>query len=89
MMQLTIPSMMCIGTTILDNGMAVRRAGALTPKISSGLSFSPAGGMRNERLGLRKTSITFVTSGATDDEARELLRMFGMPFRRKEAAGAA
>ncbi|RCS40406.1 50S ribosomal protein L5 [Bremerella cremea] len=28
--------------------------------------------------------ITFVTSGATDDEARELLAMLGMPFQRDE-----
>jgi large subunit ribosomal protein L5 len=35
-------------------------------------------------------NICFVTHGATDDEARELLRMLGMPFRDKaEAADAA
>ena len=30
--------------------------------------------------------ITIVTSAQTDDEARELLRLLGMPFRRTEAA---
>jgi large subunit ribosomal protein L5 len=30
--------------------------------------------------------ITFVTSAETDDEARELLRLLGMPFRRTENA---
>lgn len=30
--------------------------------------------------------ITIVTSAATDDEARELLRLLGMPFRRPEGA---
>jgi large subunit ribosomal protein L5 len=38
-------------------------------------------------------NITFVTAGATNDEARELLRQLGMPFRADEsrpaAAGAA
>jgi large subunit ribosomal protein L5 len=33
--------------------------------------------------------ITFVTSAETDDEARELLRLLGMPFRRVENAPAA
>ncbi len=33
-------------------------------------------------------NITFVTSTSSDDEARELLKLFGMPFRRP-AAGAA
>lgn len=32
-------------------------------------------------------NITMVTSGATDDEARELLRLLGMPFRRDEPKG--
>ena len=32
--------------------------------------------------------ITIVTSAATDDEARELLRLLGMPFRRGEAPAA-
>ena len=40
-------------------------------------------------LRVQGMTITFVTSGATDDEARELLRMFGMPFRRQDAAEAA
>lgn len=30
-------------------------------------------------------NITFVTSGDSDDEARELLRLFGMPFQREES----
>lgn len=30
--------------------------------------------------------ITFVTSAKTDDEARELLRAFGMPFIKKEVS---
>jgi len=30
--------------------------------------------------------IAFVTSAPTDDEGRELLRLFGMPFRRSETA---
>lgn len=30
--------------------------------------------------------IAFVTSAESDDEARELLRLFGMPFRRSEGA---
>ncbi|HEX9783578.1 MAG TPA: 50S ribosomal protein L5 [Opitutaceae bacterium] len=30
--------------------------------------------------------IAFVTTAETDDEARELLRLFGMPFRRTEGA---
>ncbi|WP_255712880.1 50S ribosomal protein L5 [Rhodopirellula halodulae] len=35
-------------------------------------------------------NISFVTSAKTDDEARELLRLFGMPFQQpKEKAGAA
>ncbi|EMB13487.1 50S ribosomal protein L5 [Rhodopirellula europaea] len=37
-------------------------------------------------------NITFVTSAKTDDEAREMLRLFGMPFKQpkeKEQAGAA
>ncbi|PHQ35308.1 50S ribosomal protein L5 [Rhodopirellula bahusiensis] len=37
-------------------------------------------------------NISFVTSAKTDDEARELLRLFGMPFKQpkeKEQAGAA
>lgn len=33
--------------------------------------------------------ITLVTSTRTDDEARELLKLLGMPFRRSEAAAAA
>ena len=33
--------------------------------------------------------ITIVTSAATDDEARELLRLLGMPFRRAEGQGPA
>lgn len=33
--------------------------------------------------------ISFVTSNATNDEARELLRMLGMPFRREADADAA
>jgi large subunit ribosomal protein L5 len=33
--------------------------------------------------------ITIVTSAATDDEARELLRLLGMPFRRAEGPGSA
>lgn len=32
--------------------------------------------------------ITLVTSAHTDDEARELLKLLGMPFRRAEAAAA-
>ena len=32
--------------------------------------------------------ITLVTSAHTDDEARELLKLLGMPFRRSEAAAA-
>lgn len=32
--------------------------------------------------------ITLVTSAATDDEARELLKLLGMPFRRTEQAAA-
>jgi len=32
--------------------------------------------------------ITLVTSASTDDEARELLKLLGMPFRRTEAAAA-
>lgn len=32
--------------------------------------------------------ITLVTSAATDDEARELLKLLGMPFRRTEGASA-
>lgn len=32
--------------------------------------------------------ITLVTSAASDDEARELLKLLGMPFRRSEAAAA-
>ena len=34
-------------------------------------------------------NITFITSNATDDEARELLRQFGMPFKREEASESA
>lgn len=34
-------------------------------------------------------NITICTSVSNDDEARELLRGFGMPFRREETAGAA
>lgn len=34
-------------------------------------------------------NITMVTSSATNDEARELLRLFGLPFRQAAAAGAA
>ncbi|HIF30685.1 MAG TPA: 50S ribosomal protein L5 [Planctomycetaceae bacterium] len=34
-------------------------------------------------------NITICTSVSNDDEARELLRGFGMPFRRDETAGAA
>ncbi|CAD75611.1 MAG: 50S ribosomal protein L5 [Rhodopirellula baltica] len=37
-------------------------------------------------------NISFVTSAKTDDEAREMLRLFGMPFKQpkeKEQAGAA
>ena len=36
-------------------------------------------------------NITFVTSGNSDDESREMLKMFGMPFKsaEKEEAGAA
>jgi large subunit ribosomal protein L5 len=34
-------------------------------------------------------NITFVTSVSSDDEAREMLRLLGMPFRRDQAAGAA
>jgi len=33
--------------------------------------------------------ITIVTTAGTDDEARDLLRLLGMPFRRAEAAPAA
>lgn len=33
--------------------------------------------------------ITIVTTAQTDDEGRELLRLFGMPFRRQESAAAA
>jgi len=33
-------------------------------------------------------NITFVTSGSNDDEAREMLRLFGMPFRRTGAGAA-
>ncbi|MDD3179422.1 MAG: 50S ribosomal protein L5 [Opitutaceae bacterium] len=32
--------------------------------------------------------ITLVTSAGTDEEARELLKLLGMPFRRVEASGA-
>jgi large subunit ribosomal protein L5 len=32
--------------------------------------------------------ITFVTSAQTDDEARELLKLLGMPFRRIEPVAA-
>ena len=32
--------------------------------------------------------MTIVTSAATDDEGRDLLRLLGMPFRRPEARGA-
>ena len=42
-----------------------------------------------EGLGKFTPNLEIVTSGATDDEARELLRMFGMPFRRQDAAEAA
>ncbi len=36
-------------------------------------------------------NITFVTTGSSDDESREMLKMFGMPFKseEKEEAGAA
>lgn len=34
-------------------------------------------------------NISFVTSAETDDEARELLTLFGMPFQADEKAGAA
>ena len=34
-------------------------------------------------------NITLVTSSDSDDESRELLRLFGMPFRQAESAGAA
>jgi large subunit ribosomal protein L5 len=34
-------------------------------------------------------NIVFVTSARGDDESRELLRMFGMPFKRDEDVGAA
>ena len=36
-------------------------------------------------------NITFVTSANSDDESREMLKMFGMPFKsaEKEEAGAA
>ena len=34
-------------------------------------------------------NITLVTSTDSDDESRELLRLFGMPFRQSETAGAA
>jgi large subunit ribosomal protein L5 len=33
--------------------------------------------------------VTLVTSAGTDDEARELLKLLGMPFRRTETAAAA
>ncbi len=33
--------------------------------------------------------VTLVTSASTDEEARELLKLLGMPFRRTEAAAAA
>jgi large subunit ribosomal protein L5 len=32
--------------------------------------------------------VTIVTTAKTDDEARELLRLLGMPFRRSESAAA-
>ena len=32
-------------------------------------------------------NITFVTTAHSDDEARELLRLFGMPFKQDEKAG--
>jgi large subunit ribosomal protein L5 len=32
--------------------------------------------------------ITFVTSAGTDDEAREFLKLMGMPFRRVESVPA-
>jgi large subunit ribosomal protein L5 len=34
-------------------------------------------------------NITFVTTIGNDDEAREMLRLLGMPFRREQTAGAA
>jgi ribosomal protein L5 len=33
-------------------------------------------------------NITIVTTARTDDEGRELLRAFGMPFRREQAGAA-
>ena len=33
--------------------------------------------------------VTFVTSAQTDDEGRELLRLFGMPFRKSSSEVAA
>jgi large subunit ribosomal protein L5 len=34
-------------------------------------------------------NVVFVTSAKNDEQGRELLRMFGMPFREKSSAGAA
>ena len=34
-------------------------------------------------------NITMVTTAGSDDEARELLRLFGMPFRQEGATAAA
>ena len=42
-------------------------------------------------LRVQGMNITFVTSTNSDDEAREMLRMFGMPFKQDDnkEAGAA
>jgi large subunit ribosomal protein L5 len=40
-------------------------------------------------LKIRGLNVTFVTSGKTDEEAFELLREFGLPFKKREKAAAA
>ncbi len=40
-------------------------------------------------LKIRGLNVTFVTSGKTDEEAYELLREFGLPFKKREKAAAA
>jgi large subunit ribosomal protein L5 len=40
-------------------------------------------------LKIRGLNVTFVTSGRTDEEAYELLREFGLPFKKREKAAAA
>jgi len=40
-------------------------------------------------LKIRGLNVTFVTSGKTDEEAYELLKEFGLPFKKREKAAAA